>query len=84
MVKVNIIHMWDFTVMPLQIQAVEVKPTNQELQKQYFDFSPSSYFLSCNKLPFRYQGKKKKYKTKPTKQKLRKHIKLQNPQTVIL
>lgn len=30
--------MWDFTVMPLQKQTVEVKPTNQELQKQYFDF----------------------------------------------
>lgn len=38
MVKVNIIHMWDFIVMPLQKQTVEVKPTNQALQKQYLNF----------------------------------------------
>lgn len=84
MVKVNIIHMWDFTVMPLQIQAVEVKPTNQELQKQYFDFPLLAILfpaINCHSGT----GVRKKNKTKPNKQtKLRKDIKLQKPQTVML
>lgn len=53
--------MWDFTVMPLQKQIVEVKPTNQELQKQYLDFPLLAIFFpekNCHSGT----GKKKKEK----------------------
>lgn len=60
MVKVNIIHMWDFTVMPLQKQTVEVKPTNQALQKQYLNFLLLAVFLSAENFSSGTGGKKKK------------------------
>lgn len=53
MVKVNIIHMWDITVMPLQKQTVDVKPTNQELQKQYLQFPLPDTFFPLKKMPSR-------------------------------
>lgn len=72
MVKVNIPHMWDFTVMPLQKHTVEVKLTNQDLQKQYPDFVLLAIFFPAKKV--RGGGKREEKKAV-----LRKHMKLSNP-----
>lgn len=54
--------MWDFTVMPLQKQIVEVKPTNQELQKQYLDFPLLAIFFPAKNC---HSGTGKKKRKKP-------------------
>lgn len=59
MVKVNIIHMWDFTVMPLQKLWRSNQPTRNH-KKQYLSFPLLAIFFPAKNCHIGTGGKKRK------------------------